>query len=108
MTGRRSATIAGSRESEVADSMNTASRTEVDVSVVIASVESRHSIRACLDSVRAALVGMRSEVLVVDASHDESGNLAERELGSGGVVLRCPPGTLTPDLWADGIARSTG
>ena len=44
---------------------------------------------------------------MVDASHDESGNLGREDSGSGGV-LRCPPGTLTPDLWAAGIARSTG
>jgi glycosyltransferase involved in cell wall biosynthesis len=107
MIGRRSATTVISRESGVTDSMNAEGRTRVDVSVVIASVESKHSIRACLDSVRKALVGTQSEVLVVDASRDESGTIAERELGSGGV-LRCPPGTLTPDLWAVGIARTTG
>jgi glycosyltransferase involved in cell wall biosynthesis len=87
--------------------MNADGRTAVDVSVVIASVESIHSIQACLDSMRTALAGTRSEVLVVDASRDESGSVAEKELGSGRVV-RCPPGTLTPVLWAAGIARSTG
>ena len=91
--------------------MNADGRTEVDVpvdvSVVVASVESAHSIKSCLDSVRTAVAGMRSEVMVVDASRDESAKLAEKELGVGHVV-RCPPGTLTPELWAAGIARSTG
>ncbi len=66
-----------------------------DVSVIIASVESSRSIKACLDSVRAALLGTRAEVLVVDASRDTSADIAERELGSA-VVIRCAPGTLTP------------
>ena len=82
-------------------------RADVDVAVVIASVESSRSIKACLDSVRAALLGARAEVLVVDASRDHSGDIAERELGSANVV-RCAPGTLTPELWAVGIARSAG
>lgn len=79
----------------------------VDVSVVIGSVESEHSIDGCLDSIRAALRGTRSEVFVIDASSDRSAEIAERELGSASV-LRCAVGTLTPELWARGIARSTG
>jgi len=78
-----------------------------DVSVVIASVESAHSIDACVRSVRAALEGTRAELLVVDASEDGSARIAEAQLGKSGV-LRCSPGTLTPELWAIGIARSTG
>jgi len=87
--------------------LNVEGRADVHVSVVIASVESSRSIKACLDSVRAALLGTRAEVLVVDASRDHSGDIAERELGSANVV-RCAPGTLTPELWAVGIARSAG
>jgi hypothetical protein len=79
----------------------------VDVSVVIASVESLRSIRHCLDSVRTALEGKRSELYVIDASQDGSADIAESELGPGHVT-RCPPGTLTPQLWAAGIARTTG
>ena len=78
-----------------------------DVSVVIASVESARSIGSCIDSVTAALDGRRSEVLVVDASRDTSADIAERLLG-GAQVIRCAPGTLTPELWAEGIARSKG
>ena len=87
--------------------MNSEDSTGFDVSVVIASVESARSIESCIDSVRQALTGTRSEVLVVDASLDASAEIAERELGSA-RVLRCARGTLTPELWAAGIARSTG
>jgi len=78
-----------------------------DVSVVIASVESARSIERCIDSVRAALEGKYSEVIVVDASRDTSADIAERALGHA-AVIRCAPGTLTPELWATGILRSTG
>ena len=79
----------------------------IDVTVIIASVESAHSIARCIDSVRAALEGRNSEVLVVDASRDASADIAERLIGTA-HVQRCVPGTLTPELWAAGIARSHG
>lgn len=79
----------------------------VDVSVVVASVESARSLDRCIDSIQAALQGVRSELFVVDASRDPSAEIAERKLGSGRVT-RCVPGTLTPELWAAGIARSSG
>jgi glycosyltransferase involved in cell wall biosynthesis len=78
-----------------------------DVSVVIASVESVHSIARCIESVQASLEGLRSELVVVDASHDGSAAIAERVIGSD-CVIRCAVGTLTPELWAVGIARSRG
>ena len=78
-----------------------------DVSVIIASVESAESIGRCIESVREALERKCSEVIVVDASRDTSADIAERELGHA-AVIRCAPGTLTPELWAAGIVRSTG
>jgi glycosyltransferase involved in cell wall biosynthesis len=78
-----------------------------DVSVVIASVESGRSIERCIDSIQAALAGVSSELFVVDASRDGSADIAARKLGADRVT-RCPPGALTPELWALGIARSTG
>lgn len=78
-----------------------------DVSVVIASVESARSIERCIDSIADAVRGTRSELVVVDASRDQSADIAERKLGRE-HVLRFPSGALTPELWAAGIARSTG
>ena len=77
-----------------------------DVSVIIASVESAHSIARCIESVIVALSGLRSEVVVVDASSDASASIAAKALGST-AVMRRPVGTLTPELWAVGIACST-
>lgn len=63
--------------------------------------------RRCLETIADAMTGKHGELWVVDASRDRSADIAEGMLGSGRVV-RCTPGTLTPDLWASGIARSTG
>jgi hypothetical protein len=78
-----------------------------DVSVIIASVESAHSIACCIDSVSESVKGMRAEIIVVDASRDGTAAIAEGRLGPGKVV-RCDPGTLTPELWARGIAQTNG
>jgi glycosyltransferase involved in cell wall biosynthesis len=79
----------------------------IDISVIIASVESAQSIERCIESARAAVGERISEIVVVDASRDGSADIAERLVGTA-HVMRCAPGTLTPELWAAGIARSTG
>ena len=87
--------------------MQTSSVPRPDLSVVIASVESARSIERCIESVQCALEGMRSELFVIDASRDGTADIAEKRLGRAHVT-RCAPGTLTPELWAIGISRSTG
>ena len=79
----------------------------IEISVIIASVESSQSIERCIESVRVAVAGRSSEIVVADASRDASADIAMRMLGPAGVI-RCAPGTLTPELWAAGIARSKG
>jgi glycosyltransferase involved in cell wall biosynthesis len=79
----------------------------IEISVIIASVESAQSIERCIESVRAAVGGRSSEIVVVDASRDASADIAMRTLGTA-RVMRCAPGTLAPELWAAGIARSQG
>lgn len=79
----------------------------IEISVIIASVESAHSIERCIESVRDAVAGRTSEIVVVDASRDASADIAKRTAGTA-LVMRCAPGTLTPELWAEGIARSKG
>jgi hypothetical protein len=79
----------------------------VDVSVVVGSVESARAIRGSLMALQRALAGIASEIIVVDASRDRSADIAEEILGSSSVV-RCPVGTLTPELWARGIQQTSG
>ena len=79
----------------------------VNLSVVIGSVASERSIRDCLASVTASCASVRAEVIVVDASSDETASLVRRYFPT--VKLIClAPGTLTPVLWSTGIASARG
>ena len=77
------------------------------VSVVVATVDSVRSIRDCLQRLRQTLEGSDSEIIVVDASRDGTADVVA-EVGGYSELIRLPFGTLTPDLWAAGIARSRG
>jgi Glycosyl transferase family 2 len=78
-----------------------------DLSVVVASVESAHTIAAALDALTRSCGDMSHEIFVVDASRDRSAELAGAYGGPVQVVDH-PVGTLVPSLWADGIRRSSG
>jgi hypothetical protein len=73
---------------------------------VVGSIESERSIDRCLSSVERACRTLASELIVVDASRDRTAERA-RVRDDVTVVTR-PPGTLVPDLWAEGIGRSKG
>ena len=79
----------------------------IDLSVVIGSVASEQSIRDCLASVVASCTGLRAEVIVVDASTDQTASLV-REYFPAVKLICLAPGTLTPVLWATGIASARG
>ena len=79
----------------------------LDLSVVIASIDSTRSLDLCLRRIERACEGLRTEVIVVDAS--EGGAADEVKALCGRVALvRRPPGTLAPLLWAAGLDQSTG
>ena len=80
---------------------------DVEISVVVASIESERSIRRCLESVFASASGHAAEVIVVDASRDATAELVRREFPQASLACM-PPGTLTPLLWSNGFARSSG
>jgi len=77
------------------------------LSVVVASVDSARSINECLRGLHESLNGMNAELIVVDASRDGTRDMVV-EIGGYDVLIRLPAGTLTPELWAAGIARSRG
>jgi len=79
----------------------------IDLSVVVGSIASERSIRACLTSVLASCARVSAEIIVVDASTDETASLVRRHFPE--VLLVCPPaGTLMPVLWSTGIASARG
>jgi hypothetical protein len=87
--------------------MNTPERNRpCDVTVVVACVEARRSIDRCLASIEAACRELRAEIVVVDASTDGT---AEEVASRWPAIqlLRYPPGTLVPALWAAGLRGSS-
>jgi hypothetical protein len=79
----------------------------MDLTVVVASLEGRHSIRACLDRLAVACKGLDHEILVCDASTDGTRDVLENRPG-GAHILAFPAGTLAPELWSAGIAQARG
>jgi glycosyltransferase involved in cell wall biosynthesis len=75
--------------------------------VVIASIESSRSIRQCLNHVTRSCEGLRAEVIVADASHDDTAAQV-KGMGDPFVLISSPPGTLAPELWAAGYRRASG
>ena len=79
----------------------------MDLSVVIATTEARTSIDDCLDRLRQSCAPLAAELIVVDASTDDTAARASA-FGPPVSVVTLPPGTLTPMLWAEGYRRSRG
>jgi len=77
------------------------------LSVVLASVESRRSIECAVRALTATCRSLKTEIIVVDASRDCSAEIVCRTDPDATVLTR-PPGTITPDLWGDGIRASSG
>lgn len=72
------------------------------VSVVIASQNAHATLRDCLASLCAQAAVVPAELIVVDASTDGSAALEARGFPEVRII-RCPPGTLTPLLWKQGL-----
>lgn len=78
----------------------------VDLSIVIASIDASRTIDECLRRFRQSADGVSVELIVVDASRDDSALRIEAHGGT--MLVRCAYGTLAPVLWAEGYRRSTG
>lgn len=79
----------------------------MDLSVVIATSDAARSIDECLEHVEAACAGLQTEVIVVDASSDDTADRVSRA-NCRLTLLRCAPATLTPQLWAEGYRHASG
>ncbi|HUQ19403.1 MAG TPA: glycosyltransferase [Gemmatimonadaceae bacterium] len=79
----------------------------IDISIVIASIESERRIRECLESVLRSASGKSAEVIVVDASTDRTAEIVRSEWPSV-TLITLPIGALAPHLWARGIIEAKG
>ena len=79
----------------------------IDISVVIASIESERRVRDCLASVIKSASGKSVEVIVVDASRDRTAEIVRSEWPSV-TLIPMRAGTLAPDLWSRGFSEAKG
>ncbi|MDQ3080974.1 MAG: glycosyltransferase [Gemmatimonadota bacterium] len=85
----------------------TDSTSRPQVSVIVASIDAAASIASCVRSVQASVSGFDAEVIVADASSDDTASRVESEFPDVRVI-RMPPGTLAPRLWTAGLAQAAG
>jgi len=89
----------------LASPSNTSSARQL--SVVVGSVEAARSIAICLDSLLESCRDHDAELIVVDAGDDNAVATAVR-LRPGIDFIQMPADTLTPRLWSEGLAASSG
>jgi len=78
-----------------------------ELSVIVGSLDAAGSIRECLSALRGACEGIDAEILVADASADDTARLAREALPEV-RVLALPAGTLVPALWGAGLREAQG
>ena len=78
-----------------------------ELSVIVGSLDAAGTIRDCLSALRVACEGIDAEILVADASADDSARRA-RETSPDARVLDLPTGTLVPALWGAGLREARG
>lgn len=79
----------------------------MDLSVVIASIDSARSIDQCLRHLERSCEGLHAEFIVADASRDDTAARIAA-LGGPAMLIPCATDTLAPQLWAAGYRQSTG
>ena len=77
------------------------------LTVVVACIDARRTVAACLRSIASACNGLDAEVVVVDASTDGTAEVV-RQAGVPVRLMGKQSGTLTPALWAAGLAVARG
>jgi glycosyltransferase involved in cell wall biosynthesis len=78
-----------------------------ELSVIVGCLDGAATIRACLTALQAACAGIDAEILVADASADDSARIARESLPAA-RVLSLPPGALVPSLWGAGLREARG
>ena len=77
-----------------------------ELSVIVGSLDAAASLGECLEALAASCAGIDAEILVVDASDDDSAEVARTFPGV--KVSRHPIGTLVPALWGAGLREARG
>ena len=77
-----------------------------ELSVIVGSLDAAGTIGECLTSLIESCAGLDAEILVVDASEDDSVRVARSFPAV--RVTSLPPGTLVPALWGAGLREARG
>jgi hypothetical protein len=77
------------------------------LSVIVGSLDAAGTVRECLSALQAACEGIDAEILVADASADDTARIARDSLPTA-RVLTLPLGTLVPALWGAGLREARG
>ena len=80
---------------------------EPTISVVIASLNARHSIAGCLRALETERPTTPLEIIVVDSSMDGTDRIIEQSFPQV-TLIKIPPPVLVPELWGIGIAHANG
>jgi glycosyltransferase involved in cell wall biosynthesis len=78
-----------------------------DLSVVIRTIDAERAIRACIASIIESCRGIDTEIILVDASSDDTAGAARADFPEV-QVIEMPADTLVPRLWSEGIRRARG
>jgi glycosyltransferase involved in cell wall biosynthesis len=78
-----------------------------ELSVIVGCLDGASTIRDCLTALQAACAGIDAEILVADASADDTVRIARESLPEA-RVLSLPVGTLVPSLWGAGLREAQG
>jgi glycosyl transferase family 2 len=83
-----------------------ATRATKKISIVVGAVDAEQSLSRCLDALDASCDGLDCEVIVVTAGPEVSAAMGARLQRFRTIAM--PGDTLTPMLWSEGMAASTG
>jgi len=78
-----------------------------ELTVVVGSKDSEHTIGSCLAALHEACDGLDAEIVVADASLDSTRAIVRSRFPRVALVL-CPPDALVPALWDAGLQRARG
>jgi hypothetical protein len=78
-----------------------------ELSVIVGCLDGASTIRDCLTALQAACAGIDAEILVADASADDTARIARESLPEA-RVLSLPVGTLVPSLWGAALREAQG
>jgi hypothetical protein len=87
--------------------MNLASES-CELSVIVGSLDAAGTVRESVAALVDSCGGLDAEILVIDASSDDSARVVQESFPNAVRVVSMPAGTLVPALWGAGLREARG